>query len=671
MKRPLRTWPLLFCLLPGAAVLFVPPAGLPQGPPQTADFGEPHPLDPLTGPEIEQAARILKAAKHLPNDILFPILTLHEPAKALVLAHKAGKPFPREAFAVVYDRKTNQTHEAVVDLPAGTVKRFDRVRDVQPNILLEEFDVVQDFVRADASVRAALAKRGLTDPTKVTAELWATGFLSEPGQLAGSRLGRVIFYDNREGINSYVRPIGGLMAVVNLNTRKVVRVVDRGVVPGSDNPDNFFDPHQVGSHRSTLRPLQIDPGATPGYSVRGHEVRWQNWSFHFANHPREALVLYQVSYDDHGRKRPILYRGSLAELVVPYGDPDELWSWRAPFDEGEYGLGTLLTPLTRGKQVPDNAVLLDSVVPTGLGTARVIPGSIALYERDGGVLWQHTDPETLRLECRRARELVITCEIVAGNYDYGINWIFGQDGQLRAEVELGGIPLARAARTVKCQRCADENPKNAEDDHGTVLAPHIVAPNHQHWFCFRLDLDVDGAANTVSELSVRPASGKDGADFTLEERVLATEKGAQRDLDVASQRCWKVYNPKARTALGHYPGYVLEPGANSVPHQAAGSSVRKRAAFINHHLWVTRYKANELYPAGDYPNGSHGGQGLPEYVANDEKLAGEDVVLWYCCGVTHVPRPEDWPVMPSVRVGFRLVPHGFFTRNPALDVPAR
>ena len=128
--------------------------------------------------------------------------------------------------------------------------------------------------------------------------------------------------------------------------------------------------------------------------------------------------------------------------IVPYGDANELWNWRAPFDEGEYGLGTLLAPLTRGGQVPDNAVLLYSVVPTGHGAALVIPGSIALSERDGGVLWQHTDPETMRLECRRARELVITCEVVAGNYDYGINWIFGQDGQLRAEVELGGIPLA-------------------------------------------------------------------------------------------------------------------------------------------------------------------------------------------------------------------------------------
>jgi primary-amine oxidase len=203
------------------------------------------------------------------------------------------------------------------------------------------------------------------------------------------------------------------------------------------------------------------------------------------------------------------------------------------------------------------------------------------------------------------------------------------------------------------------------------MAPHIVAPNHQHWFCFRLDLDVDGVANTVSELSVKPAPPGGGAAFTLDERVLGTEQEAQGDLDLASQRCWKVYNPAVRTKLGHHPGYVLEPGENTVPHQAPDSAVRRRAAFLNHHLWVTRYKRDELYPAGDYPSGSSGGDGLPEYTKDNQKLVGEDVVLWYTCGVTHVPRPEDWPVMPSVRVGFRLVPHGFFTRNPALDVPDR
>jgi primary-amine oxidase len=44
-------------------------------------------------------------------------------------------------------------------------------------------------------------------------------------------------------------------------------------------------------------------------------------------------------------------------------------------------------------------------------------------------------------------------------------------------------------------------------------------------------------------------------------------------------------------------------------------------------------------------------------------------VLWYSLGVTHIPRPEDWPVMPVHKAGFKLMPNGFFARNPAMDVP--
>jgi primary-amine oxidase len=413
------------------------------------------------------------------------------------------------------------------------------------------------------------------------------------------------------------------------------------------------------------------------FTVDGHRVRWQNWSFRFAVTPREGLVLYQVTYDDHGRARPVLYRASLAELVVPYGDADATWSWRMPFDEGEYGVGVLATRLEPGKQVPENAQLFDTVLADEHGKgATVLRRCVAVYERDGGVLWGHTEPAPLRAEWRRARELVITFVAAVGNYDYGFNWVFGQDGAIRVEVELGGIPLAKGVRTVACQRCAElagEKGQGGEEDrYGTVVAPHIVAPNHQHWFCFRLDMDVDGAANSVSELSAKPVGGPESGAWVLDERVLTTEHEARRDLDPATQRHWKVFNPgpRTRTELGHFPGYVLEPGGNSVPLAGSASELRRRAGFLWHHLWVTRYREGQLHPAGDYPNPG-GGDGLARFAEKNQRLAGEDVVLWYTCGVTHAPRPEDWPVMPTVRTGFRLVPHGFFPRNPALDVPGQ
>ena len=111
------------------------------------------------------------------------------------------------------------------------------------------------------------------------------------------------------------------------------------------------------------------------------------------------------------------------------------------------------------------------------------------------------------------------------------------------------------------------------------------------------------------------------------------------------------------------------PGANSLPYTPPESPVRKRAQFINHHFWATRYDPTELYSAGDYPNQSKGGDGLPKFVSNNDPIRDQDVVLWYTLGVTHIPRPEEWPVMPVTHAGFKLIPGAFFNRNPALDVP--
>jgi primary-amine oxidase len=723
------TWlrPALVRLLAGVPVLILPlGVRADQPPPPPAATAAAHPLDPLTVAEIKRAADILKQQK-LPKGVLFPAITLHEPPKQTVLDFRPGQDVPREAFAEVYDPTSNKTWEGIVDLVAGKVRNLHMVKEgAQPRVVEAEYGEVMPKVREDERVIAALEKRYLTEESirgpahlivqglvaegvapgapplgpmmqilvgaglaqsdafalwsildKVYFELWAGG-PAQPDR-PGARLGRVLCYERSDGGSGFFRPIPDLMIIVDLNKYEVLDVIDRAgpVVPVAHNPDNFFDPKQVGQLRQAPRPLEVVQPQGSSFPVDGHEVRWQNWSFRFAVTPREGLVLYQVHYKDHDQDRPILYRASVAELVVPYADADKTWSWRMPFDEGEYGLGPLAIQLEPGKQVPDNAQLFDTVLADEHGEPKRLHHGVAVYERDGGSLWGHTDlvEDPHRGEWRRARELVITFMLSAGNYDYGFNWIFGQDGAIRVEVELGGIPLAKGVRTGACQRCAalagGKRPAAGEDRYGTVVAPHVVAPNHQHWFCFRLDMDVDGTANSVSELNAKPTEGPVGGSWVLEERVLETEQEARRDLDPATQRHWKVFNPGKRTDLGHLPGYVLEPGGNSVPLAGPGSELRRRAGFLWHHLWVTRYREGELYPAGDYPNQSAGGQGLPSLVKRNEKLTGADVVLWYSCGVTHAPRPEDWPVMPTVRTGFRLVPDGFFTRNPALDVPGQ
>jgi primary-amine oxidase len=200
----------------------------------------------------------------------------------------------------------------------------------------------------------------------------------------------------------------------------------------------------------------------------------------------------------------------------------------------------------------------------------------------------------------------------------------------------------------------------------------VTAPHHQHFFNFRLDMDVDGTANRVVEHDVRSAApGKDNPlsnSIIMEETVIARESAARRDMDLSKARKWRVLSSTAKNALGEPTGFVLIPGENSRPYLLEDSPVRRKGRFIEHHLWVTRHDDAQLYAAGRYPNQSAPDQGLPAWQKADRTLDGEDVVLWYTFGVTHIPRPEDWPVMPTHKTGFALLPSGFFHRNPALDI---
>jgi primary-amine oxidase len=500
---------LLFQERPPAAV----EARLPQADQPKAKQPQPasHPLDPLTRDELGATVAILKAEGKLAEDARFATLALHEPPKEEVLAFQPGGPLHRKAFAVVLDRKANKTAEAVVDLKARKVVSWQDLPGVQAPVLIEEFTAGGDLVRVDPRWRRAMERRGIKDFDKVQLDVWAAG----PHPAAGNppaRLLRVLSYYRGGGSNGYGRPIEGVAALVNMTTKKVLEVIDTGVVPTPGGDSDFFDPKTVGPVRAPLPPLLTSQPRGPGFEVSGHEVRWQNWRFRYALHPREGLVLYTVGYQDGNRLRPILYRASLAELMVPYGDPEITWSWRNAFDEGEYaGVGRGALPLRPGQMVPEHARLFDADFVDDLGKPFVQQAAVAVFEQDGGMLWTHTDYVSERSETRRSRQLVLTTLFGAGNYDYQFQWIFHQDGVLEVKAGLAGIVLARGVAATACEVCRQLPGADGKvlptgtDRFGTVVARNIVATNHQHFLCFRLDFDVDGPRNSVHELNVVPA----------------------------------------------------------------------------------------------------------------------------------------------------------------------
>ncbi len=626
-----------------------------------------HPLDPLSAEEITGAVKILQTAPDFPKNALFSTVQLNEPPKTEVLNFKPGAAFRREAFAIILDREKNKTYEAIVDLRLNKLLSWKEIRGVEPLVLDEEFEILPQIVKADARWQEAMRKRGLTDFEKVAIDGWAAGQV--PAGFSG-RLLRALSYYKGDGVNYYGRPIEGVAAIVNMNTRTVVDVTDTGVVPVSQSGQDF-DEKSVGKLREKPKPLVISQPAGASYKINGQEISWQKWRFRYTMHPREGLVLQTIGYEDDGKLRSILYRAALSEMVVPYGDPDPNWRWRAAFDVGEYSVGRLASPLEPNADAPENAQLLDATFADDFGKPYVLERAVGIYERDGGILWKHFDSDSGKNETRRARELVMFFVTTIGNYDYAVSYIFKQDGSLEVDLALTGIMLAKGVKEKRHDENADEH--STMESSGHLVAENIVAPHHQHFFNFRLDFDVDGTQNSVIEMNTNPLPA--GANnpylngFAMRETTFKTEAEAERKMDMQQARVWAVKNPAVKNSLGVNTSYILVPGANSLPLIAPEAMVRQRAQFINNHFWATKYDPLEMYAAGNYPNQSTGGDGLPHFVANNDGLENTDVVVWYTLGVTHIPRPEEWPVMTVTHVGFKIIPGGFFSRNPALDVP--
>jgi primary-amine oxidase len=618
-----------------------------------------HPLDPLSAAEIERAWEIVRAERVPGPRVRVIFIMLHEPAKKVVLAHRPGDAVERAAFVVLVDSAAGKTYEAVASLTQGRVLSWEHVPGAQPAIVLDEFVECEAAVRADPRWQEAMRRRGVTDFALTMVDAWSAGNFGFP-QDEGRRLVRTLTWVRRHAQdNGYARPVANLLTVVDLNAMAVVAVEDGGVVPLPPEDANYTA--EAAGTRTGLRPVEIRQPEGPSFELAGHELRWQKWRMRIGFTPREGLVLHTIGYEDQGRERAVVYRASVADMVVPYGDPRPTYFHRNAFDVGEYGIGTLANALQNGCDCLGEIRYLDAVVNDGRGRAVTLPNAICLHEEDAGILWKHVDWRLGTTEVRRSRRLVVSSISTVGNYEYGFYWYFYQDGTIQLEVKLTGVISNGAERPGDKPRW------------GEMVAPGVYGPIHQHFFNARLDMMVDGPDNSVYEINtVADAPGPENPyhnAFHAEATLLASEARAQRILDPLAGRFWKVVNPSVRNRLGEPVAYKLMPGENVLPFAGPAASVTKRAGFMTRHLWVTRHDPRERYAAGDYPNQHAGGAGLPSYAQDDAPLENTDVVVWYTFGAHHVVRPEDWPVMPVVTIGFMLKPAGFFDRNPALDVP--
>jgi len=632
------------------------------------DLAEPttatHPLDRLSISESATAARITRGDVRFSEQMRFVSVDLHLQPKDVVLSYVPGTQVNRAADVVLIDRTDGSTHEVVASITDDSVSSWQRIEGVQPSIFIDEFIEAEKGIRQNREFQQAMAARGLTDMDLVTIDAWTAGNYGDPVESEHRIMRGLVFAHETVGDNQYARPIDGITVIYDLNAGKVLRIDDERVLPVPTEPADSaqwardFTP--PGRDRTDIKPLDITQPDGPSFSINGDRLSWQKWDLRVGWSTREGLVINTVTYTDGGQVRPVLYRASMAEMTVPYGDPSSTQARKNAFDVGEYGLGMLANSLALGCDCLGEIHYLDAHFCDGSGNPVEIPQAICIHEEDVGISWKHVAVRSGTTEVRRLRRLVVSFICTVGNYEYGTYWYFYQDGRIECEIKLTGILSTGALDS------------GETTEYGTMLGEHLYGPNHQHFFCMRLDMSVDGDANSVVEIdtvAAPPTENPYGNAFKAQTTVLATEQQAQRRIDPLAARYWKVVSSGQTNKMGTPTGYKLIAGENCLPFATDESSIKARAGYMWNHLWVTPYDADEMYPAGKYPNQSAGGQGLPAWTQADRNVQDTDVVVWYSMGHNHLPSLEDWPVMPVASIGFTLKPSGFFDYSPAMDIP--
>ena len=624
-----------------------------------------HPLDPLSYRETWRVLELIRDAGHMDRETRFSQLTLHEPPKSDVLAWRPGTEMPRNAYALV--RQGKDSFEAIIDLAGGQVASWSPVKGIQPNWSGDDYEAVVDKVLEHPDFLAALKARGITDNTFLDCDTVPPGYFGTEAE-RGRRIGNVSCAEPRGVRNVWTRQIEGLSAVVDLDSEEVLRVVDDGPVPVAGT-DADFDRTTLERPREVPGPLDTSQPLGPGFEIDRHWVSWQNWRFHLRPDQRVGAVLSLVTYQEQldVPARSVMYQGHLSEIFVPYMDPSFGWYRRNFIDVGEFMAGGLAKALLRGRDCPDYATYIDTVISNDKGRPQTLPDTICVFEREtGDPAWRHWSSEMP--DSRRSRDLVVRVGAVVGNYDYLLDWIFRQDGAIEVRVGATGILEVKATKDKDALQ-----PGSDADAYGRFVDRNIVAVNHDHYFSYRLDLDIDGTANRfVADRLVTqrlPAGHPRRSLWVREEHVPASEHEARLDINLERPALWRILSSDRRNSSGYPTSYQVFPGRNANTLLSKDDYPRRRAGFIDHHLWVTPQRDEERHAAGDHPTLSEPGQGLPAWTAADRPIRNRDVVVWHTIGMHHLPRSEDWPVMPTMWYGFELRPFDFFDRNPALDLP--
>ncbi|KAJ5312024.1 hypothetical protein PENANT_c022G05685 [Penicillium antarcticum] len=648
-----------------------------------------HPFDPLSPREIAKAAQIVRREFN-GHDLNFRVITLQEPPKQQMVAFLAKEHLdetqtshpPRAARVQVTIPSASKSYEFVellVDLDSARLIKKDHLVGKHPYIDSSYMQAVEKACRADSRVQGEIQKLKLPEGASVVIEPWA--YATDGMRDMAERTTMCWFYMrllDHPDANFYAYPLD-LCAEVSekLEVTQIYHLPssEKECIRGHARPydhEKVHSPELSEYHpdlrpppRTTTKPYQVIQPQGPSFQVAGNLLSWEKWTMRVGFNYREGLTLHDIRYEG----RSLFYRLSLSEMFVPYGDPRSPYPRKAAFDLGNDGAGLNANNLRLGCDCLGLIKYFDGWHNTASGDPLKLPNVVCCHEQDDGILWKHTNHRTQNAVVTRSRILVLQTIITVSNYEYIFAFHFGQEASIHYEVRATGI----------LSTC----PINTSDKvgYGTIVAPGVLAPYHQHLFSLRIDPAIDGNENSLQVEESHPMPINDpnihnpfGAGYTTKSKIITEEGG--HDLDFATNRTFKMINEnKLNPITGTPVGFKLLPCYSQMLLAHPQSYHSKRSEFGSHAVWVTRYQDDELFPSGRHTMQSLGGEGINSMIGQRKKhpngkpdVRNEDIVVWHTFGSTHNPRIEDWPVMPSEKMIVGLKPINFFTGNPGLDV---
>jgi primary-amine oxidase len=428
--------------------------------------------------------------------------------------------------------------------------------------------------------------------------------------------------------------------------------------------------------RKDLKPLNVIQPQGPSFTIQGRHVQWQKWSFQLGWNMREGPVLNDVRYDG----RSLFYRVSMSEMTVPYGDPRSPYHRKQAFDLGDSGFGLTSNSLNLGCDCLGHIAYFNGIRVTSAGDPVIMPNVVCMHEVDDGIGWKHTNWRNGKSSIVRDRQLVVQCTATVANYEYILAFVLDQAANLHADVRATGIVSTMPIK------------KGVQVPWGTVVAPGVLAVNHQHLFCLRVNPALDGRNNTIVYDDCVPVRNEPQVDpFGCAFKVKQTQitRPGGYELDLTQNRTFKILNESHINSIADKPvGYKLHPVPSQMLMMGPETFNLRRGVFSTKPIWVTEYRDHELWASGEFTNQSREDTGLAEWAVRKDNVRDNDVVLWHTFGVTHVTRTEgmslaglppgnnmliisylDFPVMPAEKMTVSLKPVNFFDLNPSNDVP--